>query len=258
MRPFRVTVCELPDDRVAFMREWTRLADHVRASRSELVVLPEMPFAPWCAASAKYEQQSWDEAVVWHAEWLDRLPELSPAAVISSRPVSRGRRRFNEGFVWSDAGYRAVHDKRFLPDEDGYWEAHWYERGDGAFDVFEAAGARVGLLICTELWSFAHAQAYGAAGAEIIATPRVTGRQTVEKWITGGRAAAIVSGAYSISSNWSAGADGGDFGGVGWIVDPDGRALVRTSAREPCVTATIDLDAATAARATYPRYALRS
>ncbi len=259
MRPLLVTTCELPDDRVAFMREWQRLAEHVRVNRSELVLLPEMPFAPWLCASPDPDLHAWDEAVVWHAEWLDRLVELSPASVIFSRPVTRSRRRRNEGAVWSaETGDRPVHEKRFLPNEEGYWEARWYEPGDGTFDVFTAAGARIGLLICTELWSFADAARYGEAGAEIIATPRATGRSTVEKWIVGGRAAAIASGAFSVSSNWSADDSGGDFGGAGWIIDPDGAVLARTSRREPFVTAAIDLDASSAARHTYPRYALRS
>jgi predicted amidohydrolase len=259
MRALRVTVCELPDDRVAFLREWQRLAEHVRISESALVVLPEMPFAPWLAASPDFNPRAWDEAVVWHSEWLDRLPELSPAAVVSSRPVTRGRHRFNEGFTWSaEAGYQPVHDKRFLPNEDGYWEARWYEPGDGRFETFTAAGARLGQLICTDLWSFAHAEQYGEAGAEIVAIPRATGRPTVDKWLVGGRAAAIVSGAFSVSSNWSTDDNAGDFGGTGWIIDPDGRVLATTTRREPFATVAIDLDAATAARDTYPRYALRS
>jgi len=259
MRPLRVTVCELPDDRVAFMREWQRLVEHTRMSQSDLVVLPEMPFAPWLAASPDVDLHRWDEAVVWHAEWLDRLPELAPASVVSSRPVTRDGHRLNEGFSWSgDDGDRPVHHKRFLPNEDGYWEARWYESGDGGFDVFIVAGARAGMLICTDLWSFAHAQQYGQAGAEVILTPRATGRSTVDKWLVGGRAAAIVSGAFSLSSNWSADDGGGDFGGTAWVVDPDGRVLETTSRRSPFATVEIDLDRAAAARDTYPRYALRS
>lgn len=259
MRPIRVTVCELPDDRVAFMREWQRLVEHARVHQSALVLLPEMPFAPWLAASPGFDQHRWDEAVVWHAEWLDRLPELAPASVIASRPVTRAGARRNEGFAWStDEGDRAVHDKRYLPDEEAYWEAHWYGHGDGSFDVFTIAGAKVGMLICTDMWSLVHAERYGQAGAEILAIPRATGRPTIDKWVVGGRAAAVVSGAFSLSSNWTADDGGGDFGGVAWIVDPDGRVLAKTSRREPFATVEIDLDVAVAAKNTYPRYALRS
>jgi N-carbamoylputrescine amidase len=69
-------------------------------------------------------------------------------------------------------------------------------------------------------------------------------------WLAGGRTAAVVAGAYAVSSNH------GDerFGGQGWIVDPDGRVLAITSAEEPFVTVDVDLDGAEAAKRTYPRY----
>jgi N-carbamoylputrescine amidase len=253
-----VTVCELSEDRVAFDADWVRLVEHARDHRSDLVALPEMPFAGWVAVSPAFDRQDWDAAVRQHDTWLPRLSELAPATVIGSRPVTRDGVRLNEGFTWSPAGrYAAVHDKRFLPDEDGYWEATWYARGADRFDLAEAAGARVGLLICTELWSLGHAQRYGQRGAQLIVTPRATGRDTVEKWIVGGRAAAIVSGAFSVSSNWSAAEGGGDFGGRGWIIDPDGRVLALTTREQPFATVAIDLDVADAARQTYPRYSLR-
>lgn len=255
----RVTVCELPDDRAGFDAAWALLVEHVRRKRSELVVLPEMPFAQWLAASPEFDQRAWDAAVRSHEVWLGRLEELAPAAVVSSRPVTRNGRRLNEGFVHDAAEPRTarrVHDKRFLPDEEGYWEARWYEPGEDSFDVTSVAAASVGMLICTEMWSLGHAQRYGKQGAQLIVTPRATGRRTVEKWVTGGRAAALVSGAFSVSSNWTAVEGGGDFGGVGWVIDPDGEMLARTSPTSPWVTETIDLSLANAAKSTYPRYAL--
>ena len=216
-----------------------------------------MPFAPWLAVSPDFSPRAWDAAVESHLQWLTRLRELAPASVICSRPVSRSGRRFNEGFVWSAAaGALPVHDKRYLPDEAGFWEARWYEAGDGSFDAFDAAGVRAGLMICTDMWAIHHAIDYGKAGVQIVATPRATGRPTVEKWLTGGRAVAIVSGAFSVSSNWVAAGDGGDFGGGGWIIDPDGVPLARTNAEQPFQTLSLDLAAADAAKRTYPRYAL--
>lgn len=253
----RATVCELPEDRAVFAAAWAALAEHVRARGSDLVVLPEMPFSPWFAVSPDFDPATWDAAVRDHETWLTQLPELGAATVVSSRPVTRGTRRLSEGFVWSQAsGYRAVHDKRYLPDEIGYWEARWFEPGDGRFEVADAGVGRIGMLICTEQWSLGHAQRYGKDGAQVIVTPRVTGKPTVEKWLTGGRAAAIVAGAFGLSSNRTAGEGGGDFGGVGWIVSPDGDVLATTSREDPFATVDIDLAEADAAKATYPRYAL--
>ena len=253
-----VTVCELHDDRRKFADDWTRLVAHVRARRSDLVVLPEMPFAPWFAVSPTFDRTTWDQAVSDHDRWLPRLQELAPAAAIGSRPATRRGARVNEGFVWTrDSGCTPVHDKRFLPDEEGYWEAKWYAAGDDRFDPAAVCGARFGMLICTEMWSLGHAQRYGEQGVQLIVTPRATGRPTVEKWIVGGRAAAIVSGAYALSSNWTADDDGGDFGGAGWIIDPDGVVLARTSREQPFATVDIDPAIADRAKATYPRYAVR-
>lgn len=257
VKTLRVTVCELHDDRDRFLDDWRLLVAHVRDEGSELVVLPEMPFASWLAVSSVFVQADWDRAERAHADWLGKLNQLAPAAVLSSRPSTRTGTRVNEGFAWSPgSGYRAIHDKHFLPNEAGYWEANWYGRGSGEFHVSTVMGARVGMLICTEMWSLGHAEAYGRAGAQILATPRATGRPTVDKWLTGGRAAAIVAGAFSLSSNWTAGASGGDFGGQGWIIGPDGDVIGTTNHRELFLTRSIDLAEADAARRTYPRYAL--
>jgi N-carbamoylputrescine amidase len=253
----RVTVCELPDDRAAFSMAWGQLVAHVRAERSGVVVLPEMPFAPWLAASPAFSPREWDAATHAHQAWTARLHELAPAAVLASRPVTRAGRRLNEGFAWTvDGGLVAIHDKRYLPDEAGFWEAQWYAPGDGAFDAHDLAGLRVGMMICTDMWALHHAIEYGKAGVQLIAVPRSTGRPTVEKWLTGGRVVAIVAGAFCVSSNWVAVGDGGDFGGGGWIVDPDGVPIARTSAAQPFHTVAIDTAVADDAKRTYPRYAL--
>ena len=113
------------------------------------------------------------------------------------------------------------------------------------------------MMICTDMWAMQHAVDYGQAGVQLVAIPRSTGRPTVEKWLAGGRVVSIVAGVFSASSNWVAAAEEGDFGGGGWIVDPDGVPLARTSAAQPFQTIAIDLAAADAAKRTYPRYALR-
>jgi N-carbamoylputrescine amidase len=257
----KVTICELPNDEPSLRRAWDQLAEHVRHAGSDLVVLPEMPFAPWFAVAQTYDEGVWRSAVEQHERWLERLPDLGSATVIGTRPVTRGSRHVNEAFAWdAESGYRPLHDKRYLPDEEGFWEAHWYAPGDGDFTparlAATPAGILVGVLICTEMWSMTHAQRYGKAGVHLIATPRCTGRATVDKWVTGGRAVAIVSGAYSVSSNRNAPPGSGDFGGGGWVIDPDGQVLALTTNDNPICTVEIDLTAADAAKRTYPRYAL--
>jgi N-carbamoylputrescine amidase len=251
----RVTVCELRDEPAAFAEDWRRLVAHVARERSDLVILPEMAFAPWFAAGPAFEAAAWQAAVAAHDRWLDHLGDLAPASAVASRPVEGPAGRRNEGFVWSPGeGYRPVRQKYYLPDEEGFWEARWYERGTGDFPLVAAGPAALGLLICTELWFQERARAYGRAGAHLIAVPRATGKPTLEKWLVGGRAAAVGAGAYVASSNKRSDDPAVDLGGQGWLVGPDGEVLATTTPESPVVTVAIDLAHAAAAKTTYPRY----
>jgi len=254
----KVTVCELRDSPDDLERDWERLVAHVKAEGSDLVLLPEMPFYPWFAVKREFDAAVWQAAVDAHDQRQSRLHELAPALVLGSRPVTVNSKRLNEGFAWEQAnGYRAAHVKHYLPDEDGFWEASWYSRGDGAFMPIQCGAVRIGFQICTDIWFTEHARAYGKQGVHLIATPRATEKATVDKWLVAGRAAAIVSGAYSLSSTRaSSEGSAANFGGQGWIVGPDGQVLGLTSRQGPFVTVEIDLEEAERAKQTYPRYVL--
>jgi predicted amidohydrolase len=255
----RLTVCEMPNQTDAFAKAWESLVTHVRDAESDFVLLPEMPFYRWLSQTDDVDPAQWQQSVRAHDEWINRLEELAPATVVSSRPVVAGGKHHNVGFVWEpDTGLSDIHAKHYLPDEPGFWEASWYERGDGSFSITETRHAKVGFLICTELWFTQHAREYGKRGAHIIVCPRATPTSTAPKWVAGGQAAAVISGAFSLSSNLSGTAqEGGDFAGVGWIVEPEeGRVLGTTSANQPFLTADVDLAEADRAKTTYPRYVL--
>lgn len=253
----KVTVSELSNDPTDFADQWDELAAHVKAEQSELVLLPEMPFHRWLAATREVSSEAWKESVKAHDLWVERLVELGAAAVAATRPVIEGGVHFNQGFVWSaKTGARAVHNKHFLPDEEGFWEASWYSAGSEGFSSARIGSAEVGFMICTEIWFQQHARAYGQKGLHILACPRATLVETVDKWVAGGRVAAVVSGAFCLSSNFSGSAgSAGDWAGTGWIIEPEeGRVLGTTSPEAPFLTLDIDLEVAAAAKRTYPRY----
>jgi N-carbamoylputrescine amidase len=254
----KVTVCELSDSVEGFACDWDRLVAHVQEHRSDLVLLPEMPFCPWFAWRPDFDISIWQDAVAAHDEFQERVIELKPAVVLGTRPVHRDHKRLNEGFCWTQAaGYQVAHHKYYLPNEPGFWEASWYSRGDGSFTPTQCGEALVGFEICTDLWAFERARAYGKAGVHLIATPRATPRTSLERWLVGGRATAITAGAFSLSSNHVASAaDPVNLGGQGWIVDPEGEILGLTSQEQPFVTVEIDLGIAEQAKHTYPRYAI--
>jgi len=253
----KVTVCELVDGTERFRQDWDALVDHVRREASDLVLLPEMPFSPWFAAVRSPDDAVWTAAVRAHEAWLDRLPALAPAVVCGTRPVERSGRRLNEGFLWSQRqGYVPLHHKYYLPDEADFWEASWYGRGDGEFTPGDAGGIRAGLLICTEMWFAERARAYGRQGVQLLLCPRATPGSSRDKWLAGGRTAAVVSGAWCLSSN-RGGVDerGLSWAGGGWIIEPgEGDVLALTSRQVPFVTLAIDPRRADDAKKTYPRY----
>jgi len=253
----RLTVCQLSDDRAAFEADWEKLRAHVAAEKPDVVLLPELPFATWFGIENKFEPAVWRDVMIAHEAGDARLGELEAPCVISTRPVERGGKRLNEAFVAYGDGRRVgLHEKRYLPEEPGFCEASWYQHGDGVFGTHEILGATVGVQICSELWILDESRRYASRGVDLIVTPRATASSSVEKWLVAGRAAAMLAGANSASSNryGPSKAGGFEFGGVGWVVDPDGAVLARTSKEAPCATVELDLEATKAAKATYPRY----
>ncbi len=237
------------------------VAEHLDTHDSDLLLLPEMPFSDWLAAERPGEthQEEWATSVQRHLDGIERLGSLGVDVVVSSRPTidAAGSRR-NEAFIWTRQHPEpaAIHQKYYLPDEPGYWEHSWYDRGPRRFDTARAGDALVGVAICTEMWFLEWARHYANDGVDILATPRATGRGSIDKWIAGGRVAAVCSGAYSLSSNLALpeGTSAADCGGVGWVIDPEGEVLATTSAEQPCTTVEIDLAFARHSKSTYPRY----
>lgn len=256
MKKIKVGVCETQPEMVPASESWKRLVGHVREAELDLFLINEMPFGPWIAAGQAFEQETWRSACEVHEEGISRLRELGAPAVMGSRAREVDKRRLNEAFVWTaENGYRAVHTKQYFPDEPGYYEARWFERGERHFRLGEAGPARVGFLICTEVMFNEHARHYGRKGAHVIAVPRAVGRASLARWLVAMRMAAIVSGCYVMSSN-RGGVDskGQEFGGRGWIVDPNGDLVAQTSPASPLVTYTIDLDFVSVAQMEYPCY----
>ncbi len=224
----KVTVCELPDNWAQNDTLWNALMDHLASDPSDLLVLPEMPFFPWITRSDQVEPALWNKAVSAHDVWIGRLEELPIDMVALSRPVTQKGHRLNQGIVWTrQEGVLPCHEKYYLPDEPGYFEAAWYQRGSGQFQAAQVNGVTLGFMICTDLWFTDRAREYKRQGVDILICPRATPASGEDIWVPGGRAAAIVAGAFCLSSNFNGpNVPGEDFGGTGWIIEPE-RGAVR-------------------------------
>jgi N-carbamoylputrescine amidase len=252
----RVTVCELPHEPETLAAAWAALCEHTARHSSELVLLPELAMVDPLWEDERFDSVRWSSAQALSEIWRRRFPELRVPHVVGTRPVTIRGRRFNEGFLWSSTGDLVpLRRKFFLPEEQGGWEARWFDRGDCEFPEYRAGAFSFGLNICTELWAVETYARYAALGVPMILSPRATAAATTGKWLSAGVVAAVRSAAFSLSSNRVD--PTGACGGVGWIIDPYGSIVARTSAEEPFATADIVLSAAAEARDAYPGYVFR-
>ncbi len=227
--------------------DWDALIQHVRAERSELVLVPEMPFSPWFPTPRKFDAAVWRAALAAHDAWEPRLSELMPAIALGTRPVDFGNIRYNAGFYWKEEEgiTETIHVKSCLANEEGWWETTWYANAVPDFEPAAVGPARIGMLIGRELWLVEQARLYGEDGVHIIAVPRVDRSSEVaagiDDWLEAGRNAARTSGAYCISSSRGSHAD--DIGGAGWVISPAGEPMALTSRDQPFVSVAVDLAA---------------
>lgn len=222
-----VTVCELPDDRKGFEDSWSQLAEHVKQTRSGLVVLPDRAFSPWLDESAAIDSARWQRCMAEHDAWEYRLGELGGALVLGSRPIDFGNQRYDEGFVWAaDTGIRSVH-----------------AQATHDFVPLEVDGVDLGFMIGSEAWARGELP-YVRGDVDIVAMPRCTRTEQFAQRLERACTVATGVGAFALSSNRS-----GPFEGQGWIVAPDGSVLGTTSRSQPFVTLEIELASERAAAA---------
>ncbi len=249
----RVTVCELPHEPAALAAAWSALCEHTVRHASELVLLPEFAMVDPVWQHDRFDVERWVAAEALSDVWRHRLHELRVPHVVGTRPVTIDGRRFNQGFLWSAGGGLArLRRKFYLPDEPGNWEARWFDRGDADFPEYDTGAWSFGLNICTELWAVESYAGYAVGDVQVILSPRATAAGTTDKWLSVGVVAAVRSGAFSLSSNRVD--PTGACGGVGWIINPQGNILARTTSDAPFATVDIDLSVTAAARDEYPCY----
>ncbi len=251
----RVTFVQWPDGLEPRGPAFEQIRRQLDAANTDILVTNEMPFGAWAPTEVSYNATTASEWVEIHERGLDALRQLPVSSIVSSRPVLAGDRLANEAFAIENGQYRPLHHKQLFPAESGWQEAAWFRPATQGFSVHNIGGLDIGVLLCTELMFNENARHLGRMGADLIAVPRATG-QGVEVWRIACAMAAIVSGAYVVSSNRSEQADNRQplFGGRGFAFAPGGELLGATSDTEPLATIIIDRDRTKAAKDEYPCY----
>jgi len=252
----KVTVCELSDNEINFIDDWNNLKIHIKQSKPDMLLLPEMPFCKWIADEKVVSEKAKLQSVQKHEEWLTRLEQLKVQYVVYSKPVIDGSKFHNTAFVYEkSAGHCKIHTKSFFPEEPYFWEETWYDPDElKTFEVIEIGEIKIGVLLCTEMWFTQYAREYGKQGIDILLCPRATGAGSVRQWIRCGQTLSVISGAYCLSSNRSGSGDNGfQWGGKGWVTAPgDGDLLGITAADKKFLTVKIDINKSRTAKTDYP------
>jgi N-carbamoylputrescine amidase len=252
----KLAVCEIPSGMVPRDEIWRQFARQVQKLHPDILLLNEMPFGAWLAASGTKDDNALRDSQRLHEDGAACFPDLGVPTILGTYPIFEEGRSVNQAFAWeANSGVVPVHTKQFFPDEAGFYEARWFERGETHFRLADVQGLKVGFLICTEVMFNEWARYYGRQGAQVIAVPRAPGPRSWRRWQTALAMAAIVSGCYVVSSN-RCGADrsGLEFGGHGAVFDPQGELVAETSAQQSVVAVEMDIDRIAQAQRSYPCY----
>ena len=250
----RIGFVEWPEGLTTDHPQWGDLKSSVAAARPDILVTNELPFGAWIAENSAFSEDDARLSIRVHEDGLAGLIDLKLPAVISSRPVWNGKRLANEAFVLENGAVLPLHRKQFFPNEPGWFESEWYGSDGSGFDVGEVLGIKVGVLLCTDAMFNEHARGHGRQGASLIVIPRASGT-SLESWKLAGAMAALVSGAYVVSSNRAGRSKGGpQFGGGGYAYAPGGRLLCMTDSSHPMQVVELDPKVVEAAQRDYPCY----
>ncbi len=240
-----------------------RLTERLREARrkgARLAVLPEIPCNPWSPATKRARDD--DAEAPGGARWrmqseAARSVGIALVGGAIVRDPETGVRR-NTAIVFDEHGaVVGTYCKLHLPEEPGFWETSHYEPGVEWPRVFEVAGLRVGVQICSDINRPEGCHLLGAQGADVIVAPRATERITFERWKPVFIANALTSGVFVMSVDRPAPEHGVEIGQPSIAVSPDGKVIMESS--EPVSVAVVDPEAARRAKGVYPGYlAVRS
>lgn len=252
----RVWAVEWPEGLQPEGENWhTAVQVPFQSKGGDILVTNEMPFGFWQPVGRMFSVERARDWVNLHERGLDALAKLPVAAIISSRPKLSGDKLVNEAFALVDGRYVILHHKHYFPAENGWQERAWFETAREGFDVVSIAGIKIGVLLCTELMFTDKARWLGKLGADLVAVPRASGTDH-RVWRTAASMAAIVSGAYVVSSNRVGQQDPASprFGGGALALDADGIEVGISSKDEPAVSVQVDRTLSAAAKSRYPVY----
>ena len=98
----KVTVCQMNPFDGQRDDHLKALKTHLKAAKSDFLLLPEMCFSNWLASSPNPDPQVWRDAVVSHQDNIKNLSKLGVNFIVGTRPrVAKNNDWHNQAFLWN-------------------------------------------------------------------------------------------------------------------------------------------------------------
>ncbi|MEM1923318.1 MAG: nitrilase-related carbon-nitrogen hydrolase [Nitrososphaerota archaeon] len=186
---------------------------------------------------------------------LRRISELAGRlgmVVVAGSIIEReGEALYNTSFVInSDGAVLGRYRKTHLPDDECFWEEHYFAPGNLGYPVFNTSVGKIGVLICFDQWFPEPARILALRGAELILYPSAIGTVAgvsqeegdwAEAWEAVQRGHAIANSVPVAVVN-RVGVEGRiEFWGRSLLIDAFGRVLLRAKPVEGVFVGEVDL-----------------
>ncbi len=248
MTKIRVTLAQITCQLHNKQENLKRMQDVVRRTRGDIVIFPELSLTGYMPRDDLFKQA---EAVSGPSiSSMVRLAEETGKDIVFGAPIKDEAVRgvvYNSSLLASGDGRLFRYDKMYLPTFGPFEERLFFGNGRGAV-VAEGAHARVGLLVCYDVFFPELSKLETLMGAQIlvdISASPTTSRPNFEKVMP---ARAVENGVFFAYSNMVGVHGGLVFNGGSTLYDPWGDELVRAPDLDEdvvdCVVDLADIDIA--------------
>jgi len=243
-----------------------RLVQKARKQGAEIICLPELFKSDYFPQHKSQRPFEWAEKIPGSTSRLfsDLACELKAVLIVPLFEQSGKGRYYNSLIVINTDGriigqYRKMH----LPNDPGFYEQYYFDKGNLGFEVFQTAYGKIGALICWDQWFPEAALTLALSGAQIIFYPTAVGWHQRQKpkerlkektaWEIIQRSHAISNGVFVASVN-RIGREGKlTFWGSSFISGPFGELLGQASEhKEEILIRTCDLNQISKVRKDWP------
>lgn len=179
------------------------LLSQAAAAGADFALLPELSNCAWLPAREEPLLRALAEPPDGQALTAYReMARRHRINLIAPIYEADGELRFSTAFVIGrDGQLLGRYRKNHIPYEPGWYEKFYYGPGDDGFPVFEHEGLRFGISICWDNMYPECARILALGGAQVIFSPRATGRGSLARWRAVLQANAAVNHLYVVTAN---------------------------------------------------------